>query len=75
MPGMLGRQTCDDRGGAPDAGQQCENALAGCGPGLHVCGGQCGICGAPCVLQRAGHSSHLCAIHKTHDLGCGALGL
>ena len=32
--------------------------------GAHVCGCLCRVCGAPCVLQRAGHSNHLCALHK-----------
>ena len=42
----------------------CENALPGCAPWVHVCGFLCGVCGTPCVLQRAGHSVHLCALHK-----------
>ncbi len=60
----VGGQDCGGRGGTPLAGQPGENALPGIGPWVHVCGGQCGICGASCVLQRAGHLNHLCAIHK-----------
>ena len=30
-------------------------------PYLGVCRGECG---APCILQRAGHTNHLCEIHK-----------
>ena len=62
----LAREDQATRGGClpPPSGPSCENALPGCAPWVHVCGGLCGVCGAPCVLQHAGHSAHLCALHK-----------
>ena len=50
--------------GIPQASLPTENALPGCGPWVHVCGCPCRVCGAPCILQRAGHTNHLCEIHK-----------
>ena len=50
--------------GVPHASLPTENALPGCGPWVHVCGCPCRMCGAPCVLQRAGHTNHLCELHK-----------
>ena len=51
-------------GGVPRQNLPTENALPGCGPWVHVCGCLCRVCGAPCVLQRVGHATHLCALHK-----------
>ena len=50
--------------GVPHASLPTPSALPGCGPWVHVCGCPCRMCGAPCVLQRAGHTNHLCELHK-----------
>ena len=49
-------------GGSAQSGLPTENALPGCGPWVRV--SPCSVCGAPCILQRTGHTNHLCEIHK-----------
>ena len=51
-------------GGSAQSGLPTENALPGCGPWVQVCSSPCSVCGAPCILQRIGHTNHLCEIHK-----------
>ena len=51
-------------GGPAQSSLPTENALPGCGPWVHVCSFPCSVCGAPCILQRLGHVTHLCEIHK-----------
>ena len=51
-------------GGSAQSGLPTENALPGCGPWVRVCSSPCSACGAPCILQRIGHTNHLCEIHK-----------
>ena len=60
MPSPVRGNDC----GVPQASLPTENALPGCGPWVHVCSCPCRVCGAPCILQRAGHTNHLCEIHK-----------
>ena len=50
--------------GLPQSCSPTENALPGCGPWVRVCSFPCSVCGAPCILQRTGHTNHLCEIHK-----------
>ena len=50
--------------GLPQSGLPTENALPGRGPWVRVCSFPCSVCGAPCLLQRTGHTNHLCEIHK-----------
>ena len=51
-------------GGLPQSCSPTENALPGCGPWVRVCSFPRSVCGAPCILQRTGHTNHLCEIHK-----------
>ena len=54
-------------GGSAQSSLPTENALPGCGPWVHVCSSPCSVCGAPCILQRIGHTNHLCEIIKSRD--------